>query len=104
MVTGQWLFSDTRTPNRPDLAAEWTGQSLTATRRTRSGATTRRISTGSAQYKDIGDGFRADTGFVPQVGYREVVGQTGWTFRPTGFVSRVRTFVNVDRQVDRPAR
>src|SRR5207237_1229287 len=23
VVTGQWLFSDTRTPNRPDLAAEW---------------------------------------------------------------------------------
>ena len=28
-ITGQWLVSDTRTPNRPDLAAEWTGQSLT---------------------------------------------------------------------------
>ena len=26
---------------------------------------------------------------------------TGWTFRPTGFVSRLRTFVNVDRQADR---
>jgi hypothetical protein len=51
--------------------------------------------------KDVGDGFRAEAGFVPQVGYRESSGGAGWTFRPTGFVSKLRTFVNVDRQVDR---
>ena len=54
-----------------------------------------------ALYKDLGDGFRADTGFVPQVGYRETYGGGGWTFRPTGFVTRLRTFVNLDRQADR---
>ena len=72
VVTGQWLYSDTQTPNRPDLADEWTGQSLTRQRRSRpTGTTTRGISTGPPKYKDVGDGFRADTGFVPQVGYRE---------------------------------
>jgi hypothetical protein len=55
----------------------------------------------SASFKDVGDGFRAEAGFVPQVGYRESVASAGWTFRPTGFVSKLRTFVNVDRQVDR---
>lgn len=54
-----------------------------------------------AQYKDFGDGFRADTGFVPQVGYRETFGGGGWTFRPTGFLTRLRTFINLDRQADR---
>jgi hypothetical protein len=39
-------------------------------------------------YKDFGTGFRADNGFVPQVGYREAGGETGWTFRPKGFFSR----------------
>ena len=39
------------------------------------------------------DGFRADTGFVPQVGYREAYGYTGWTVHPTGFVSSARPFV-----------
>ena len=40
-------------------------------------------------------------GFVPQVGYRQTSAGAGWTFRPTGFASKLRTFVNVDRQVDR---
>jgi len=52
-------------------------------------------------YKDFGTGFRADTGFVPQVGYREIYGESGYTFRPKGFLSRIRPFVMMDRQVER---
>jgi hypothetical protein len=55
----------------------------------------------TGQYKDFGDGFRADTGFIPQVGYRETYGETGWTVRPKGFLSRLRTFVIADQQRDR---
>ena len=89
------------TPNRPDLAQAWTGQSMTshAGQLQWSHNTTRFDS--SAMFKDVGDGFRAEAGFVPQVGYRESSAGAGWTFRPTGFVSKLRTFVNVDRQVDR---
>lgn len=101
VVTGQLLYSETRTPQRPDLAAEWTGQSFAS-----HGAnigwnhnTTHLDVYGI--YRDFGDGFRADVGFVPQVGYREVNGGGGWTFRPTGFLTRVRTFVNLDRIADR---
>ena len=99
-ITGQWLVSNTRTPNRPDLAPEWTGQTLTshAGQLQWTHSTTRFDS--SVMFKDIGDGFRAETGFVPQVGFRESSAGAGWTFRPTGFVSKMRTFVNVDRQVD----
>ena len=101
VVSGQWLFTDTRTPNRPDLATEWTGQAFTG-------------AAGIAQwvhnathldwfgiYRDITNGFRADTGFVPQVGYREAYGQTGWTVYPSGFLRRLRVFVNADHQEDR---
>ncbi|MEO8681849.1 MAG: hypothetical protein ABI665_22575, partial [Vicinamibacterales bacterium] len=100
-ITGQWLVSSTRTPNRPDLAQEWTGQSMVshAGQLDWSHNTTRFDS--SARFKDVGDGFRAEAGFVPQVGYRESFAGAGWTFRPTGLVSKLRTFVNVDRQVDR---
>ena len=103
-ITGQWLVSDTRTPNRPDLAQAWTGQSMIshAGQLQWSHNTTRFDS--SAMFKDVGDGFRAEAGFVPQVGYRESSAGAGWTFRPTGFVSKLRTFVNVDRQVDRSRR
>jgi len=100
-ITGQWLVSDTRTPNRPDLASEWTGQSMVshAGQLQWSHSSTRLDS--SAMFKDVGDGFRAEAGFVPQVGYRESSAGAGWTFRPTGLVSKLRTFVTVDRQVDR---
>ena len=101
VITGQALYSETRTPNRPDLADEWTGQAFAshAASAQWSHSTTRFDS--FAMYKDFGNGFRADTGFVPQVGYRETYGSAGWTFRPTGFLTRLRTFINVDRQADR---
>ncbi|MBW8862574.1 MAG: carbohydrate binding family 9 domain-containing protein, partial [Acidobacteria bacterium] len=100
-ITGQWLVSDTRTPNRPDLTHEWTGQSLTShAGQVQWTHTTTRLDS-SAMFKDVGDGFRAEAGFVPQVGYREASAGAGWTFRPTGFASKLRTFVEVDRQVDR---
>jgi Domain of unknown function (DUF5916) len=100
-ITGQWLVSDTTTPNRPDVNASWTGSSFT------SGAAqvgwnhnTEHFDIGST-YKDFGTGFRADNGFVPQVGYREQWAGTGWTFRPHGFFSRLHTFAQTDRQVER---
>jgi hypothetical protein len=100
-ITGQWLVSDTRTPNRPDQAPAWTGQSTTAHAGVLqwSHNTTRFDST--ASFKDVSEGFRAEAGFVPQVGYRESSAAAGWTFRPTGFASKLRAYVNVNRQVDR---
>ncbi len=101
VVTGQALYSETRTPNRPDLADEWTGQSFSSHAASLQWNHSTTHLDVYAQYKDLGDGFRADTGFVPQVGYRETSGGGGWTVRPTGFVTRMRTFVNLDRQADR---
>jgi hypothetical protein len=100
-LTGQYLLSDTTTPTRPDINSTWTGQTL------RSGAVQAGWNHSSEHfdflntYKDFGSGFRANTGFVPQVGYRENYTETGWTFRPQGFVSRLRTFAQFDRQVER---
>jgi hypothetical protein len=100
-ISGQYLFSDTTTPNRPDVNSTWTGQHL------RSGAaqigwghSTARFDV-SGTYKDFGSGFRADNGFVPQVGYRAGDAEAGWTFRPKGLVSRVRTFVSLEKQTER---
>jgi hypothetical protein len=101
VVSGQWLFSDTTTPNRPDLSSSWTGQTLrsSASQLLWQHSTTHVDVAG--QYKDFGDAFRADTGFVPQVGYRETYGESGYTVRPTGLVSRLRMFLQMDRQTDR---
>jgi hypothetical protein len=100
-ITGQLLASDTKTPNRPDVNPKWTGDTL----RSAAGQVAWNHSTerfdASAAYKDFGSGFRADNGFLPQVGYREQRVEPGWTFRPQGFVSKARTFLIADRQAER---
>src|SRR5581483_10653552 len=100
-ITGALLVADTKNPNRPDLYSGWTGQSFTdhAAKMLWTHNTTHLDLTGV--YNDVGNGFRADTGFVPQVGYREEYGEAGYTVRPSGFASRVRTFLQFDRQTMR---
>ncbi len=101
-LTGQLLFSFTETPKRGELAEQWDGRSLTG-----HGADllfTRFTPTYDvgAEYKDFGDDFRADNGFVPQVGFREGYLETGYTVRPTrGPVRRLRTYVLADYIEDR---
>ena len=99
-VTGQWLMSDTRTPNRPDLSSQWTGASLQShAAQVQWSHNTTHVDT-FALFKDIGADFRADMGFMPQVGVREEFFGAGYTVRPTGLVSRVRMFLNADHQTD----
>jgi len=100
-VKGQWLWSSTKTPNRPDLTPSWTGETLASHgAQLEWGHNTEHLDWFTF-YRDFGDDFRADTGFVPQVGYRHLLGNTGWTVRPKNFLSRLRTFATVDRQDDR---
>ena len=101
VVSGQLLFSDTRTPNRPDVSAEWTGQSLSSFAGDLYWFHSTRHYDALAHYREIGDDFRADSGFVPQVGYRDLYGETGCTVFPKGFLSRLRMFLIADRQTDR---
>jgi hypothetical protein len=55
-----------------------------------------------AWYRDIADEFRADNGFVPQVGYRRGWGEVGRTWRPTtGFLRRLRSLLVVTADYER---
>ena len=100
-ITGQLLYAHTRTPDLPDLADEWDGRQL-------SGHaayvwwlhTTPHVDLYS-EYKDLGQGFRVDDGFIPQVGIREAAGEYGYTFRPQGLLRRLRPFLNLDHVTDR---
>lgn len=93
VVLGQFLMSWSRTPNRPDLAQEWNGSSLTGhaaeltwLRRTASWDATLSL-------QEASDEFRADSGFVPQVGYRKGYAEVGYTFWPQeSAVTRLRLF------------
>jgi hypothetical protein len=100
-ITGQVLFSDTKDPNRPELSSQWTGRATTSHAADVSwNRSTRHFNSGLG-YKDFGDDFRADVGFVPQVGYRETFHNVGWTVRPQGFARRVQFFVDSSRQTTR---
>ncbi|HYI12489.1 MAG TPA: DUF5916 domain-containing protein [Thermoanaerobaculia bacterium] len=91
-LTGQVLYSSTQNPDRPDLSDQWTGQK-------RGGhAAHMWFSHNTAkndfyvQGSDYDGEFRADNGFVPQVGWRGGYMEGGHTWRPKGFFSRVRAF------------
>jgi hypothetical protein len=100
-ITGQVLVSDTLTPNRPDLFSRWTGELLTSHAAVLRWSHSTRHFDLFGLYNDVGKGFRADMGFVPQVDYRETYGEGGYTFHPHGFLSRLRTFLILDRQTER---
>ena len=100
-VSGQLLFSESRTPNRPSVADEWNGQHLSGHAAQASWTHSTTHVDWFGLYSDFTSGFRADAGFVPQVGYRQGFGFAGWTFRPKTFVSQQRTAVEIDYQADR---
>jgi hypothetical protein len=92
-ITGQALFSTSRTPERTDLAAEWDGRTLEDRAMEVSWSHGTRTIDWYLQGQDLGPEFRADEGFIPQVGYREAYAEAGYTLRPKdAFLSRVRMF------------
>ena len=100
-LTGQFLYTNTQTPNRPDLSSSYTGDQLN------SHAVIVNWNRLKAKYdwfiegRDLGDNFRADLGFVPQVGYREADGGAALRFFPENSKFRfVRAYVNFDYQRD----
>jgi hypothetical protein len=92
-ITGQFLWSDSHTPNRTDLTEEWDGRQLSG------GAGLLYWSHGTRhedwflQFQSLDEDFRADDGFIPQVGYSEGFLDAGYTIRPKkAFLSRIRLF------------
>jgi hypothetical protein len=53
---------------------------------------------------DVSGGFRADNGFVPQVGYREIKPEFSLHFYPTGFFTRIRPLIMEDFTADTSGR
>ena len=70
--TGQLLVTQSRTPVRPDLASEWDGRNLSSVGTDLWWAHSNPKLDLWTEFKDFGDDFRADQGFVPQVGYRSI--------------------------------
>jgi hypothetical protein len=101
ILAAQLLVSDTTTPDRPDLVPAWNGRTLTSHALETSWRHSTRGLDWTARYRDFGDGFRADEGFVPQVGYREGLLNPGYKFFPKGLFSFVGAFLNLEYAADR---
>ncbi len=95
-VRGQFLFSSSTLPNRPDLTEEWDGRSINDT----AAIVNWSHETGNeywiADVRQLGGDFRADNGFVPQVGYRDASLDIGYEWHPTGFLSGFRLFATAE--------
>jgi hypothetical protein len=91
-ITGQLLYSSTQEPDRPLLSSHWNGEKLSghAAQAWYSHSTATRDF--YLQGSDYDEEFRADNGFVPQVGWRGAYAEAGRTWRPAGFFSRIRAF------------
>jgi hypothetical protein len=101
IVAAQLLVSDTTTPERPDLTPAWDGRTLGSHALETSWRHSTRGLDWIARFRDFGDGFRADEGFVPQVGYREGYLNPGLKFFPKGLFSFVGPFLNLEYAADR---
>lgn len=92
-ITGQFLYSHTENPFLPNVSEFFNGETLSS----HAGMITwdRNVERYDwrFRYRDFGDGFRADLGFVPQAGYRETLASGGLRFYPTGkFLNYVRIY------------
>ncbi len=95
-VTGQLLLSESRTPDRPDLDPEWDGRSLSSHALSLEWTHSTRTVDWNARYQDIGDEFRADAGYVPQVGIRDARVGAGYTFYPAhGIFNSIHPFFQI---------
>jgi hypothetical protein len=101
VITGQLLVSESQTPNLPDLADEWDGRRLSGYASELWWYRQRKNWDFFTLFNELSDGFRADNGFVPQVGFRRGYWEVGRSFyledKP---VSRIRLFTTSDYKVD----
>lgn len=100
-IASELLVSDTTNPRRLDIAPEWNGEHSTSHAFHLGWNRQKSAYDAGLEARDIGDKFRADLGFIPQVGYREVDGGAGLRFYPNNKLIRfVRPSFFFDQQWD----
>ena len=99
-VTGELLLSSTENPNRLDLSPAWNGARSSAYAFAANWNHQQQTRDYGLSVTDIGKDFRADLGFLPQVGYREANGYYGVRWYPQGIFRAVRASLFADEQQD----
>ncbi len=100
-VKGQFLYSLSQTPNHPELFSGWTGEHVNGHAAYASWDHSKQSYEWWVDFRDLSDGFRADNGFVPQVGYREISPGALLRFNPAaGFFTRLTPLLLEDYTAD----
>lgn len=76
-LTGQLLWSDTENPDLPEVSPYFDGSSDSAHAFKLSFSRNARTFDLFSRAEDVGEGFRADTGFVTRAGYRQLGAEGG---------------------------
>jgi hypothetical protein len=98
-VTGEILVSQTENPNRPDLSPIWNGAKSTSHAAYAAWNHVEQKRDWFVEGFDVGKDFRADLGFIPQNGYRQVDGGFGLrVFPEKGLLRFIRPSIFVDQQ------
>jgi len=100
-VTGQFLYSLTRTPDQPWNSDEWDGRKLSGGDLSLVYDHSAKVWRWNLQYKNVSSDFRADSGFVPQVGYQDGRARLSYNVYPDNFFSRVEPAAIVEQKWDR---
>ncbi|HJQ36588.1 MAG TPA: DUF5916 domain-containing protein [Thermoanaerobaculia bacterium] len=101
-ITAQFLYSDTANPDRPELSPDWNGKSSRGYAFTARWGRLKPTHDFFFLVRDLSDEFRADLGFIPQVGYREGYGEYGRRYFPEkGLLRFWRPSVTADLQTNR---
>jgi hypothetical protein len=100
-VSGEVLFSQNENPNLPAVSSAWDGQRSTSHSAYLNWGRVKNTYDWFVEARDIGKDFRADLGFIPQVGFREVDGSIARrVFSEKGFLRFVRWYLGGDYQSD----
>ncbi|HKS57299.1 MAG TPA: DUF5916 domain-containing protein [Steroidobacteraceae bacterium] len=101
-VSAQWLRSETKNPQRPDLLESWTGQGLNGEAGALGWAHSSDAWYANVMYQSYSRDFRAWDGFVTQVGVSSLVAITDAYFYPDdgGFINRFGPELTVMRVQD----
>lgn len=99
-LTGQFLYAASQTPNDPELFSGWDGSRVSGHGAFGSWSHSSKKLDWYLEYDDLSDGFRADDGFVPQVGYRRGLAQVFYKLYPTGFFTRITPLAVEDYSAD----
>jgi hypothetical protein len=101
-INAQFLSSQTRNPNRPDLLDTWTGRRLAGNATSFGWTHSSNAWYANATYQTYSSDFRAWNGFVTQVGVSSLMGVSQLYFYPDngGFITRFGPSLTVARVDD----